>query len=133
MPQYATDTHALIWHIANDRRLSSPAREIFAAADTGSHQIVIPSIVLVEVVYLAERKRIGQSALDQLLLLLGIPPDNYKVAPLDLGVVGTLMTIDRNNIPEMPDRIIAATAKHLGLPLVTRDTAITSSGIAVVW
>jgi predicted nucleic acid-binding protein len=33
----------------------------------------------------------------------------------------------------MPDRIIAATALHLGLPLVTRDARIVASGINTVW
>jgi predicted nucleic acid-binding protein len=34
----------------------------------------------------------------------------------------------------MPDRIIAATALQLGLPLITRDEAIRRSGVVpVVW
>jgi predicted nucleic acid-binding protein len=33
----------------------------------------------------------------------------------------------------MPDRIIAATALHLGLPLVTRDLRIQASGIPTIW
>jgi len=33
----------------------------------------------------------------------------------------------------MPDRIIAATALHLGLPLVTRDQRIAAAGIKTVW
>jgi predicted nucleic acid-binding protein len=33
----------------------------------------------------------------------------------------------------MPDRIIAATAFHLGLPLVTRDAQIRSANITTIW
>ena len=33
----------------------------------------------------------------------------------------------------MPDRIIAATALHLGLPLITRDQRIQSAGIKTIW
>jgi PIN domain nuclease of toxin-antitoxin system len=33
----------------------------------------------------------------------------------------------------MPDRIIAATANHLNLPLVTRDRKIRSSKVKTVW
>ncbi len=29
MSQYVTDTHALIWHLVNDQRLSSRARQVF--------------------------------------------------------------------------------------------------------
>jgi len=44
-----------------------------------------------------------------------------------------LARIPRDSIPDMPDRIIAATAKHLGLSLISRDSKITASGINVIW
>ncbi|WP_437730494.1 hypothetical protein [Sorangium sp. So ce1335] len=34
----------------------------------------------------------------------------------------------RADVPDMPDRIIAATAVSLGVPLVTRDGKIGASG-----
>jgi predicted nucleic acid-binding protein len=33
----------------------------------------------------------------------------------------------------MPDRIIAATALHLGVPLVSRDRKIQASSIHTIW
>ena len=33
----------------------------------------------------------------------------------------------------MPDRIIAATALHLNLPLVTHDKKIHGAGIQAIW
>ena len=39
----------------------------------------------------------------------------------------------RDVVPDMPDRIIAATAVHLGLPLITRDERIRSAGIKTIW
>ena len=41
--------------------------------------------------------------------------------------------IDRVAVPELPDRIIAATALHLGVPLLTRDERIRVSGVPTVW
>jgi len=41
--------------------------------------------------------------------------------------------ISRVSVPDMPDRIIATTALEMGLPLITRDRKITSSGLSVVW
>ena len=40
---------------------------------------------------------------------------------------------NRAQVPDMPDRIIAATALSLGLPLVTRDGRIRDSGIRTIW
>jgi predicted nucleic acid-binding protein len=33
----------------------------------------------------------------------------------------------------MPDRIIAATALHLGLPLISRDRKIQLSSVPTIW
>lgn len=135
MSQYVTDTHPLLWHILSDEvRLSEAAKAVFTDADAGIHQILIPSIVLVEGVYLTEKKRIDPTALDRLFSLLALSPANYVIAPLDVEVVKAMQTVDYTKVPEMPDRIIVATAKHLEVELVTKDTVIASSGIVtVVW
>lgn len=37
-------------------------------------------------------------------------------------------------VADMPDRIIVATALHLGLPLISRDAAIArSAAVPMVW
>ncbi|MEK7833969.1 MAG: PIN domain-containing protein [Acidobacteriota bacterium] len=41
-----------------------------------------------------------------------------------MGVADSLSQIPRTTVPDMPDRIIAATALTLGLPLVTCDHKI---------
>lgn len=134
MSQYVTDTHAIIWHLVNDRRLSSRARQVFTETDAGQHQVFIPSIVVVEAVYLAERQRINSTTLAQLLALSKASPTNYQVIPLDLEVIQALRATDRTLVPELPDRIIVATALLRGLQLVTRDSAIATAGIvAVLW
>jgi predicted nucleic acid-binding protein len=44
-----------------------------------------------------------------------------------------LPNVPRDAAPDMPDRIIAATALHLGLPLVTRDRRLQAAGIQTIW
>ena len=41
--------------------------------------------------------------------------------------------IPREDIPDMPDRIIAATALHLGVPLISRDSKIKLSKVKTIW
>jgi PIN domain nuclease of toxin-antitoxin system len=55
------------------------------------------------------------------------------VADMTMGVVDAMATILRTDVPEMPDRIIAATALHLGLPLMSRDHKIRSSSVTTIW
>lgn len=52
---YVIDTHALVWFIEGSQNLSYKAKEIMLAAES---PIVVPTIVLAEIKYLYERKRI---------------------------------------------------------------------------
>lgn len=134
MSRSVTDTHAIHWHLKGNPKLSAAARAIFEAADAGAHQIVIPGIVLVEFVYLVEKGRLEPERLDQLFALLATPAGSYAVAPLDATVAQALRRVPRTLVPEMPDRIITATALALGLPLITRDGMIRQAGIVpTVW
>lgn len=134
MTRYATDTHAFVWYLQSSPRLSESARMIFDDADAGKNEIIVPSIVLVEMVYLAERKRIEPVLVTKAFDLLSPAPQNYRVALLDIRIARTMQEVDRDKIPEMPDRVIAATAKHLDIPLITRDQVIAYSDVVnVVW
>jgi PIN domain nuclease of toxin-antitoxin system len=134
MADYVSDTHALIWHLTRDARLSAVARSAFEEADNGLHTIWIPGIVLVEAVYLVEKARFPMTLITQMLSLLDSFSHNYLIAPLDVNVIRALQTIDRNVVPDMPDRIIAATARSLGYPLLSKDSNITSvPDLTVMW
>ena len=134
MSEYVTDTHALLWHLTNDKRLSVTARAAFEDADGGNSTIWVPIIVLVEAVYLIEKARYPPALIAHILDLIDPPSNNYLLAPLDVGVFRALQTVDRNTVPEMPDRIIAATAKYLNLPLISKDAAIAAvPDLSIIW
>lgn len=134
MSQYVTDTHALYWHMMEDSRLSPKIKKIFTEADAGLHRILIPGIVLIEMVYLGEKGRISDSSVTKVLDLLENTDGSYDVAPLNKETVKALQQIPREAVPDMPDRIIAATAYQMGLPLMTRDKQIKrSKAVSVIW
>jgi predicted nucleic acid-binding protein len=94
----------------------------------------VPSIVLIEMIYLVERGRLDPERVDHVFDLLDIVEGSYIVAFLDQAIARALRHVLRAAVPDMPDRIITATAFRLGLPLITRDMRITASKIvAVVW
>jgi len=94
MSTFFTDTHALLWYLACDPTLSATAADLFRQADAGTAEIVIPSIVLVEVVYLCERQRVPDNRIDNLLALPGKSGSRYHIAPLDESVVSHEPNID---------------------------------------
>jgi PIN domain nuclease of toxin-antitoxin system len=134
MSVYLTDTHPLIWYLANNNQLSLKAQVVFQNTDVGTDEILIPSIVIVEIIYLTEKKRIPVVLLEQVLNLLEIADANYRVITLDLITAKTVQSIDREKVPDLPDRIIVAHAKVLEIPLITKDQKITNSQIIkTIW
>lgn len=97
------------------------------------HPLLVPSICLVEIIYLTEKQRIPAEALDRLRDHLAQPDSGLLLVPLDLGVTQALQEISRLDVPDMPDRIIAATALHLRLPLVSADRKIRASIVETIW
>ena len=41
--------------------------------------------------------------------------------------------IPRHEVPDLPDRVISATALHLDVPLITRDGKIRTSSVPTIW
>lgn len=132
-PNYVLDTHALLWLLTADRRLSERARE---AMSDGSARLLLPLIALAEACWLVEHGR------SPLLTVPGLLADVDRDPRLTVVPV-TRETLQRSlpltAIREMHDRLIVATALTLsdtGTPavLVTRDQDITGSGLVpVLW
>ena len=58
----------------------------------------------------------------------------FTVVPLDLPIIDKMALISRDVVPDPFDRIIAATALAIDLPLVTADERIHESlGDQAVW
>jgi len=129
MPSVVVDTHAAVWYLLNDKRLSRIAGSVLDQTTQGGNPILIPSISLVELIYLAEKGRIPASTHTRLLATIDDPNGPYELAPLNRDVADAVHTIDRQPVPDIPDRVIAATALARKLPLVSRDSKIRSSQI----
>ncbi|MFP4437439.1 MAG: type II toxin-antitoxin system VapC family toxin [Chloroflexaceae bacterium] len=127
------DTHTIIWYMYGDARLSAAGRlEIDSAAADGE-QIGVSTISLVEIVYLAEKGRIAANVPDDILAVLHDPIPLLLEIPVDRTIVAALRRVDRVQVPELADRVIAATAHHFGLPVISRDRKITASVIPTIW
>lgn len=127
------DTHAAIWYLLDAPDLSPAAAFPIDEAAQKGNPAFVSSISLVEVIYLSERGRLPGDALDRLLAELKGERPAFRIVPLDSDVAEFVRRIPRASIPDMPDRIIAATAFHLRVPLVTRDQRIQAAGIQTIW
>ena len=102
------------------------------AAHAG-HGIALSPISLAEIVYLVEKNRLPVSAYDDLKAALADSGYVIEEAPFTADVVEALRQVPRAQVPDMPDRIVAATAVHLRVPVISRDGRIQSSNIQTIW
>ena len=127
------DTHAALWFLFGDPRLSTTAKDFFDKAAAARHKIVLSPISLAEVVYLAEKNRLPARAFDDLRTALSNPNHILEEIAITVEVVAAMRRVPRESVPDMPDRIVAATALFLNVPLVTRDGRIRASNVQTVW
>ncbi|HXC31610.1 MAG TPA: type II toxin-antitoxin system VapC family toxin [Verrucomicrobiae bacterium] len=127
------DTHSTLWYLQNSNELSSRARDVIEASVRNARAVHISVISLIETIYLVERNRIPAAALRRLQEALADPGAGLTISPVDAHVATALEKVPRSIVPDMPDRIIAATAIHLDLPLITRDRRLRLAGIQTIW
>ena len=128
MSSVVADTHTILWYLADDPDLSQRAGDTLDGACAAGDGILVPTICIVEAVYLVEKRRISPEGLERLIgMLLDEDTPVHPVA-LTIRIAEELRNIPRKAVPDLPDRVIA-----LGLPLVTRDDKIRAFGIETIW
>ena len=127
------DTHAAIWYLFSDPRLGRAASSYIETTIVNGDHIGISAISLAEMVYLIEKRRIAASALEDVLTAIADPKTVLQEVPLDAAIAARMVQIPRDDIPDLPDRIIAATAHFHGVPVLSRDGRIRSSAIETIW
>jgi PIN domain nuclease of toxin-antitoxin system len=126
---YVPDSHSVVWHFTGDARLSERARQLLRSAEMGLTGLIVPTIVLAELQTLYER-RMPRMPLATILERLN-DLSNVIVAPFDADVFATFRRLPGEI--EIHDRIIAATAQHFGVPLISRDRVLQGQIPGTIW
>ena len=127
-----TDTHALVFHAAGGGRLGPKARQHFDACERRQAILYVPVAVMWEISLLARAVRISlrrplAEFFDDLF-------SNPAYQPIDTAAAHVLIADELRFTRDPFDALIVATARDLGLPLVTRDAQIRQSGaVRVIW
>jgi PIN domain nuclease of toxin-antitoxin system len=127
------DTHAFMWYVQNDSRLSAAAGEALDAAVAADDPIFVSAATAVELRYLADKGTVSQDEYRWYLMTLETSAA-AEVAPVDLDVARAVELVPRNDVPDPFDRMIAATAVALGVPLVTADRRLRKlDAVDTIW
>lgn len=127
------DTHAVIWYLFSDPRLGKAASALIDNAIANGDHIGVSAITIAEMVYLTEKGRIPASAIYDLHAAASDPKAVLQYVSLDENIATKMMDIGRQDVPDLPDRIIAASASFLSVPLLTRDERIQGLPLRTIW
>ena len=120
------DTHVLVWLVSGDTQLSTRARRHIAAATT----VWVSAITPWEIGMLVAKGRLtlAKDALEWLEEVLALP--GIRLAGLEPAITVASSRLPGELHGDPADRIIAATARHLGARLVTADEKLLAYGAA---
>ena len=127
------DTHSVIWYLFSDPRLGKAASAFIDVTITKGDHIGVSAITIAEMIYLTEKGRIPANALKELHAATADPKAVLRHVPLDEAVAMRMADIARQDLPDLPDRVIAATALSYAVPVLRRDGGIRASSIHTIW
>ena len=129
---FVTDTHPLVWYIDGDKsKITDKVRRVFDQAASAETLIYISAAVLWEIAILEKIGRIKlKHRFDQwargVLSIKG-----FELLPLTIDIIHQGVSYGSHSDPF--DNIIVATAVEIELPLITKDVAISESGLVEIY
>jgi PIN domain nuclease of toxin-antitoxin system len=129
---YLLDTHVFFWRVVEPARLSEAQNRLLDRAEEDGEPVALSAISLWELAMLAQRGRIETPKVIDLWLAEIESDTRVAVMPLTGRIAAEAVGMG----PEVPndpaDRIIIATARCHGLPLLTADRRIREAGVVAV-
>ena len=126
------DTHAWIWWINQDLRLGRSVIDRLDALAAG-HRPRVCDISLWEVAVLAERGRLVLSVPLLEWFEAAAHPRSVEVVPVTPAIAAEVVALPATFHRDPADRLIVATCRALGAPLLTHDRMITRSRLVSRW
>jgi len=122
------DTHTFLWWMDARELLSDAAYNALLTAD----RIAISVITTWEIALLASKRRLELRAEPLIWIMETLARTGIEVIPLTLEIA--VRSTELRQLRDPSDQMIVATARHLGVPLVTKDDRIRRSGLVeTVW
>lgn len=123
LPLLLLDTHTLIWMVEEAPQLGLQAAEALNKA-ASENRIAVSAITPWEIGLLVSKGRLKLGNEVMLWIRTALSKPGVHLAPLepDIAVDSTRLPWEAHGDPA--DRILVATARHLGATLVTADAAL---------
>lgn len=126
------DTHAWVWWLSGDRRLSTRERDALDRL-AGRSELRLSAISLWEVQMAYAKKRFQPEDPFEVWLRAATRPDVVQLVPIDVPIALALNGLPASFHNDPADRLIVATARVHALPLATHDSTIRKSRTVRLW
>ena len=123
------DTHALLWFLNDDRRLSRHAYGLITAPDTG---VLISVASLWEIVIKASLGRLELAEPFGDLIPAQLAAERIEVLPIEIRHLAALRDLPLHHRDPF-DRLIIAQAVSERVPVVSRDREFGTYPVTVLW
>ena len=123
------DTHVLIWWLEDSGRLSEAQREIVETAGPEA-PLIVSEMSILEVATLYRLRRIGLRIPLRDWLENAVAPPLVRRQGISPAIAAEVAALPDWFTRDPADRTIVATARILGLALLTQDRRIIESGLA---
>lgn len=128
------DTHALIWWVSDDKRLSSTARKSIEQVLANNGRLLVSAISAWEIAMLVEKGRLVLSMeLDNWLELVE-SISGLQFIPIDVAQSVQSVRLPGEFHADPADRMIVSLARRRGIPLLTADQKILAyKHVKTIW
>lgn len=123
MTVYVTDTHPLVWYLAEDyKKLSKPVKRKFDDAVEGRTLIWVPKAVVLELSLLIKTGRISFDVPLDVLVSKRFYAQTMEILEMELTDIYEAQKMTFSS--DLFDTLIVAAARRIDLPLVTADRTL---------
>lgn len=113
--KYSLDTHAIVWYLLKDKKLSKVAEEAVRRIFTKQAVGIISTMVVMELYYVSLKDK----RFDFSKTMMLIKNANIKIVNFDMRVLSKTLELPKGF--DIHDRIIVATSILTNSQLITRD------------
>jgi PIN domain nuclease of toxin-antitoxin system len=127
------DTHTLVWWVTNDSSMSKKAKAAIERERAGG-EIVVSAISAWEIAMLVERETLAFSMDVESWLATVQQIPGVRFVPIDVDISTKSVKLPGEFHKDPADRLIVATARKFGAPLVTKDLKIRAyAHVKTIW
>ncbi|MFV2054968.1 MAG: type II toxin-antitoxin system VapC family toxin [Thiohalomonadales bacterium] len=130
----ALDTHALIWWVNGDNKLSSAAKKAISKIQKNASVILVSSITVWEIALLVKKRRLTLTMDVSAWIATTAAIDSVRYVAIDNAIAIESVNLPGNFHKDPADRMITAMARHHNVPLLTADERIRNYNyVKTIW